>query len=92
MGFSDLMNMANYNTAAKKEGWIYKWTKNFVSENANIMTPEILRIVMTNMPPVQVYNEPTNQMITDKKSVEQLIEQLQNTLGLQTKENTGRSR
>jgi hypothetical protein len=83
MGFMKAMDEANYNFDAKKEGWIYNWTEKFIIENANIITPEIIEVTLTNMPPIQVYNNPTEQMKNDKGHLEQSLNQIKMTKNIE---------
>ena len=75
MGFMKLMDEANYNFDAKKEGWIYSWTEKFIMENNNIITPEIIETALTQLPPIEIYNNPTPQMKTAKEHAEQILDQ-----------------
>ena len=75
MGFMKAMDEANYNFDAQKEGWIYNWTERFIIENRDIITPEIMEVTLTNLPPIQVYNNPTEQMKNEKNHAEQILNQ-----------------
>lgn len=76
MGFMKSMEEANYNFDAKNEGWIYNWTEKFMTENINIMTPEIIEVTLTNMPPIEIYTSTTSQIKSQKGQVEQALQQI----------------
>lgn len=89
MGFMKTMEEANYNFDAKQEGWIYGWTEKFITENIEIMTPEIIEIAQTQLPPIEVYNNPTQQMKNEKKHAEQILNQ--NIIMITNNKEQGRS-
>ena len=90
MGFMKSMDEANYNFEAQNKGWIYSWIDKFIKENIETMTPEIIETALINMPPIEAYNNPTEQMKNDKINAEHSLETLKQTLENQMK--TGRSR
>lgn len=83
MGFMKAMDEANYNFDAQKEGWIYNWTERFIIENRDIITPEIMEVTLTNLPPIQVYNNPTEQMKNEKEHAEQTLNQITMTKNIE---------
>ena len=68
-----LMETANYNHEAKKEGWIYEWLNKFISSNQHIMTEEIIKETITNLPPIGIYDNPTNKMKEQKQNLESTL-------------------
>lgn len=75
MGFLKSMEEANYNFDAQKEGWIYGWTEKFITENIETMSVEVIQTAQTQLPPIEVYNNPTQQMKKEKKEAEQNLNQ-----------------
>lgn len=53
-----LMDEANYNFVAQKEGWIYEWTDKFEIKNNSIMTPELLNQILIDLPSLDVFENP----------------------------------
>ena len=76
MAFKSLIETSNYNHEAKKQGWIYKWMIDFISENENILTNENLKEITESSPSLETFDNITPQMRIDKEQLEKTIESL----------------
>ena len=90
MGFMKLNEEANYNFDAQNEGWIYSWTEKFVLENIEVLKPEVIEEALTQLPPIEVYNNPTTQMKNAKEHSEQTLQEQKIIMATNNKEQ-GRS-
>lgn len=74
MGFMKLMEEANYNFGAKKEGWIYSWTEKFVLENIEVLNETVIEDTLINLPPKEAY-ENSKELRIPKGHCEELLKE-----------------